>query len=177
MSARESRRGGRQTGSLWLVARTAESGLSLLVGDFEAFVDDAEPRLRRALVALRGPEAGREAVAEALAYAWEHWDRVRSMENPVGYLYRVGQSRSRLRRQEPLTLVSPIELPDVDPRLPVALNGLSEHQRVTVFLVHGCGWSHADVAEMLEVTASTVSTHAQRGIARLREMLEVGVDV
>jgi len=33
--------------------------------------------------------------AEALAYAWENWDRLSSMKNPVGYLYRVGQSRAR----------------------------------------------------------------------------------
>ena len=145
--------------------------------DFEAFVGDAEPRLRRALVAARGAEAGRDAVAEALAYAWEHWDRVRSMDNPVGYLYRVGQSRSRDRRRRPVAVApAPVELPEFDPRLPGALNGLSEHQRVTVFLVHGCGWSHADVAELLGITTSTVSTHAQRGVARLREMLEVTAD-
>ena len=149
-----------------------------VVGDFEAFVTDVEPRLRRALVAARGPDAGRDAVAEALAYAWEHWDRVRSMANPVGYLFRVGQSRTRHRRGRSLpTQANAVEIPDVDPRLPGAMNGLSEQQRVTVFLVHGCGWSHADVAEMLDITPSTVSTHSQRGIARLREILEVGADV
>jgi hypothetical protein len=40
---------------------------------FEAFVADAEPRLRHALVAAYGFEEGRDAAAEALAYAWEHW--------------------------------------------------------------------------------------------------------
>jgi hypothetical protein len=50
-----------------------------------------------ALAAAAGIEAGREATAEALAYGWEHWDRVGSMENPVGYLYRVGRSKARKR--------------------------------------------------------------------------------
>ena len=47
-----------------------------------------EPRLRRALVALCGVEAARDATAEALAYAWQHWDRIAAMRNPAGYVYR-----------------------------------------------------------------------------------------
>ena len=39
---------------------------------FETFFAETEPRLRRALVAAYGPERGRDAAAEALAYAWEH---------------------------------------------------------------------------------------------------------
>jgi hypothetical protein len=65
---------------------------------FEDFFAVAEPRLRRALVAAYGIERGREAAAEALAYGWEHWSKVRAMKNPTGYLYRVGQSRSRARK-------------------------------------------------------------------------------
>jgi predicted RNA polymerase sigma factor len=64
---------------------------------FTEFFREAEPRLRRALAAAAGIEAGREATAEALAYGWEHWDRVGSMENPAGYLYRVGRSKARKR--------------------------------------------------------------------------------
>ena len=38
---------------------------------FTEFVQSVEPRLRLALMAGYGPERGREATAEALAYAWE----------------------------------------------------------------------------------------------------------
>ena len=38
---------------------------------FERFVEEAGPRLGRALAALYGFEDGRDATAEALAYAWE----------------------------------------------------------------------------------------------------------
>lgn len=141
---------------------------------FEAFVATAEPRLRRALVAARGPVDGRDAVAEALAYAWEHWDRVQTLDNPVGYLYRVAQSRTRRRRSRPQPQAEPAGLPqDGEPELVEALRVLTEHQRVAVFLATGCGWSHAEVAEVLGTSASTVSTHVQRGLARLRELLEV----
>jgi RNA polymerase sigma-70 factor (ECF subfamily) len=142
------------------------------VDEFEAFVREAEPRLRRALVAARGPVDGRDATAEALAYAWEHWAEVRTLDNPVGYLYRVGQSRTRARRRVRLPAAPPATLPDVEPGLVPALASLTEPQRMAVFLVHGCGWPHAEVAEVLDVTASTVSTHVQRGMARLRTLLE-----
>jgi DNA-directed RNA polymerase specialized sigma24 family protein len=69
--------------------------------EFRAFVAAVEPRLHRALVAHYGWEAGREATADALAYAWEHRSKVLSMANPAGYLFRVGQSSLRRRRRLP----------------------------------------------------------------------------
>lgn len=147
-------------------------------GGFEAFVAEVEPRLRRALVGLRGPEAGRDAVAEALAWAWEHWSEVQGMENPAGYLYRVGQSRSRRGRgRAPWPAPSSLAgMPEVEPRLPAALASLSERQRVAVFLVHGCGWSQAEVATVLGISPSSVANHVVRGMARLRAELKVVSD-
>ena len=63
---------------------------SLLGQTYTTFVEDTQPRLRQALVARLGPDEGSEATAEALAYGWEHWERIERMENPAGYLYRVG---------------------------------------------------------------------------------------
>ena len=60
--------------------------------DFERFVAEVEPRLRRALVAAFGAAVGRQAAADALAWAWQNWERVRGFESPVGYLYRVGRT-------------------------------------------------------------------------------------
>ena len=64
---------------------------------FTRFFEEAEPRLRVALGAALGQERGRDAASEALAYAWENWDRLQEMENPIGYLYRVGPSKVRRR--------------------------------------------------------------------------------
>lgn len=138
---------------------------------FEEFVDDVEPRLRAALVSLYGPEEGRDATAEALAYAWEHWARVMTMANPAGYLFRVGQSRSR-RRREPPVHAAPESTDHVfEPGLEDALRKLSEHQRVAVVLVHGLGYSVADVADLLEIQPTTVRNHLERGLRRLRRSL------
>jgi DNA-directed RNA polymerase specialized sigma24 family protein len=51
---------------------------------FEDFVSVYEPRLRRALVTRFGTEDGRDATAEALAYAWEHRDSLQVVANPLG---------------------------------------------------------------------------------------------
>ncbi|HEY3673103.1 MAG TPA: sigma factor-like helix-turn-helix DNA-binding protein [Acidimicrobiia bacterium] len=141
---------------------------------FESFFETAEPRLRRALVAAYGLERGREAAAEALAYGWERWDKVRGMRNPLGYLYRVGQSRTRARKHPPVFDV-PAQAGDIwfEPGLANALSELSERQRLAVMLVHGFGWQLAEVAEVTGIRVPTVQTHAERGLARLRRALEV----
>jgi len=60
-----------------------------IVDAFDTFVAGCEGRLRAALSATLGVEVGPDAAADALAHGWQHWDRVRSMDNPVGYLYKV----------------------------------------------------------------------------------------
>lgn len=145
-------------------------------GEFIEFATVHEPGLRRALVAAYGTERGLEATAEALAYAWQHWRRVREMVSPVGYLYRVGQSRTRPRKRPPLAPEWRMPAADemrFEPALAPALAALTEQQRVAVVLVHGFDWSLRDVAELMGVTVSTVQTHLERGLGHLRTALEV----
>ncbi|QGG93733.1 RNA polymerase sigma factor [Actinomarinicola tropica] len=146
--------------------------------DYVSFFEEAEPRLRRALVALRGPEDGIDATAEALAWAWQTWPRVTEMANPVGYLFRVGQSRSRSRRQGflPARATTGADGLYVEPALTPALAELSETQRTVVVLVHGCEWTYTEVAEALRISKSSVGTHLARGMARLRRHLDVELD-
>ena len=141
---------------------------------FTDFVRDVEPRLSYALAMAYGPEAGREAAADAFAYAWEHWEKIREMENPAGYLFRVGQSRSRryLPRRPSMPAVRPDELPSVEPKLPAALAGLSRRQRIAVVLIHGQGYTDSEAAELMGVTRGTVRKHAERGLAKLQTALE-----
>jgi DNA-directed RNA polymerase specialized sigma24 family protein len=141
--------------------------------DFADFVAGATPRLRRAFVGCRGVAGAADATAEALAYAWEHWERLRLMENPVGYLYRVGQSRTRVRRAPQLPAPADVGLPDVEPALVPALLELSVQQRTAAWLVHGCGWSYREAAEAMDVSASAVGTHVSRALEHLRARLEV----
>ena len=143
---------------------------------YTAFARDAEPRLRIALAAAVGQDLGREAVAEALSYGWEHWDRVGEMDNPIGYLYRVGRSRVRPTKRLVLPVIPVSRSPLVEPALPAALAKLSDRQRVVVVLVHGFDWTQKEVADLLEVDPPTVATHLRRGLAKLRRSLKVEVD-
>ena len=141
--------------------------------EFEVFVLKVEPGLRRALFAVLGMDKGREATAESLAWAWENWNRVKKMDNPTGYLFRVGQSRSR-SRQTPAVFVRPEwNEPVVEPGLGKALQDLTEAQRTAVVLIHGFGWRLREVAELLGVKVTSVQTHLERGLEKLRVALEV----
>jgi len=140
---------------------------------FSTFFAAAEPRLRRAFVAAYGSDRGREATAEALAYGWEHWTEVERMNNPTGYLYRVGRSRTRNRKQR--VIFERPATPEVwiETRLPAALAALTERQRLAVSLVHGFGWTLREVAELTGLRITTIQNHLERGLARLR--IELGV--
>lgn len=154
---------------------------SSAMGPFEELAAGLVPRLTRAFAAAYGIERGQEALAEALAWASEHVDELLAMDNPGGYLYRVGQSRSRPRPQvesrvgradfpEPSTL----GLPDTEPGLAEAVSSLSEQQRICVLLIVVDEWTYQEVADLLDVTRSSVQSHVERGMKRLRAAM--GVD-
>jgi DNA-directed RNA polymerase specialized sigma24 family protein len=146
------------------------------VRDVEAYVDDVRPRLLRALAGAVGASEAADATAEAIAYAFEHWDRISTMDNPTGYLFRVGQSSVRRRHAAALPLPEAIGLPDVEPALVPALLALPETQRTAVWLVHACGWRYSEVAAAMETSTSMVGNHVSRGLAALRQRLGVAVD-
>ena len=147
-----------------------------VVDDFSEFARTAEPRLRQALCSRFGVETGREATAEAMAVAWEHWSRIRTYDNPVGYLYGVGRNKARgsFRLRRVVLWSTPDDaIPWVEPGLPQALALLSANQRTAVLLLHCFEWSHSEVAALLGTSKTTIQNHAERGMARLRRELGV----
>lgn len=139
---------------------------------FTAFVVEHEPRLRRAFVAMYGGQRGREATAEALAFAWEHWDRLTTVHNVPGYLFRVGQSRTRRAKTVVTFERQGRHDPLFEPSLEPALKTLTARQRTAVVLVHGFGWTLREVAELTGTKVTTVQNHLERGLAKLRRALE-----
>ena len=153
-------------------------GSDSLTDDFTAFVKEAEQRMRYALVADYGPERGLEATADAFAYAWEHWDRIRGMDNPAGYVYRSGQRYAGRVRLQASAFPDPaaINLPWTEPALPEALAGLTAKQRTAVVLIRAYGYTHREVGELLDVSVSSVQKHVDRGVSKLRSALGVTTD-
>jgi DNA-directed RNA polymerase specialized sigma24 family protein len=151
-------------------------------GSFTRFVEDAGWRIQAALAAGFGRQAGVEAAAEAIAYGWEHWDRIAAMDNPAGYVYVVGRDRAR-RAQRRLASVPAGRLevlpgrdvePLVEPGLQAALAELSDRQRAVVMLVHGAEWNLGEVAELLDLNRGSVKQHLDRGMEKLRLFLGGG---
>lgn len=144
---------------------------------FARFVSEHELRLRQALVARYGVTVGRDATAAALAWAWENWSVAKTFSNPVGYLFRVGQSSTRAQRTwtKRTTRTFPREQSSQDGTLAVDLGqllaALPDAQRLCVLLVHGHRWSYKEVAELLDINLSSVRNHVHRGTKRLRKTL------
>jgi RNA polymerase sigma factor (sigma-70 family) len=148
---------------------------------FDGFVGEVEGGLRRALVAAYGLEVGHDAAMDALVWAWQHWARVQSMENPGGYLFRVGQSvaRRRIKRDSRSMAVrfsvDVDDSPEFEPALERTLSELSSRQRAAVLLVHGYGYSLSEAARLMGCSVSSVRNHNDRALRRLRDALG-GVD-
>lgn len=161
------------------IARSRPSETSELDGLGMLDVPDLERRLSAAFLARYGPDVGREVTSETLAYAWEHRERLAEMDNPAGYLFRVGQSKSRrLLRWSKEALRFPDEVPEqhqpwVEPGLGEALAKLDAEQREIVILVHCFQWTYREVAELLGVELHSVRNRLHRGLSRLRAELGV----
>jgi RNA polymerase sigma factor (sigma-70 family) len=144
---------------------------------FGEFFATSEPALRRALVAGFGPELGRDATSEALTYGWQNWSRVSTMGNGVGYLYRVGERwakrQARFRRSAWHTPADEEDPARFEPGLGAALESLSRRQRQAVVLVCGFAMTHAEAAELLGVSRSSIQIHVERAMAKLRAELGV----
>ena len=145
--------------------------------ELSTFLADASPRLERALVARFGIDDGLDAAAEATTYGVANWERLREMTNPVGYLYRVGETHGRRLGKRwsrlDVLVVEPLssdKVVDVD--LQRALIHLKAPERVAIVLVHGHGYSYREAADVLDIPVTTITNHINRGSARLRQILE-----
>jgi DNA-directed RNA polymerase specialized sigma24 family protein len=137
--------------------------------------------LRAALVACYGVEVGTEAWADTMVVAWERRADLEHMENPLGYLFRVGQSKARphvrwQKRRSSLPTgdhlgggpdASMVELLD-------ALAELRPVQRAAVLLVTAHGFSYRHAADVLGVTETAITKHLHRGLTCLRRVLDAG---
>jgi len=142
----------------------------------DGFLAEVSGPLKQALVGALGQQRGQDAHAYAMAYAWEHSDRIAAMSSPVGYLFKVGRSSVRDRRKQiPVSFATPdpADQPEFEPRLPAAMGALPEKQRLAVVLVVGYGWSFAEVGRLTGKSEGTVRGLVDRGMQRLRRDLNV----
>jgi RNA polymerase sigma factor (sigma-70 family) len=101
------------------------------------------------------------------------------MANPIGYLVRVGQSRSRRYIRWETAVHLPVEsyspaVPDVG--LHTSLAQLRPDRRAALLLVYSYHYSYAETAELLGIRVSTVRNHLQRGLRQLRRDMKDETD-
>ena len=148
---------------------------------FEEFYREQRAPIGRALaLTLRDTQLASEAVDEAMARAYQRWSRVQALDNPGGWVYRVGLnwSRSILRRAHrpaPTWVTSSSVVADVgsalDPAIDRALARLSIEQRAVVVCRLLIGYSEAQTAAALGLRPGTVKSRLARATTRLQSLL------
>lgn len=142
---------------------------------FIQLIDEVRGRLLPVLWSKWGVEVGGDICGEVEEFAWQHRDRLLRMSNPLGFLFRVSQSKARRYLRWSKRTTFPGRFPDLvheDAQLHDTLQmlaGLNEDQRTCVLLVHGFGWTYNEVAELMGMNRSEVNNHIHRGLMRLRD--------
>lgn len=166
-------------------ARTTDNRPGLA---FEEFFEAERRRLFRALFVITGSAAeADELTQDAFLKVWERWDRVRAMENPVGFLFRIGLNASRSRaRRAVLGARQALGFgrDDDDPYLAAdardavirEVRRLTPRQREALVLVDLLDLASVDAGELMGVTDSTVRNLVAQAHAAMRRAMEDGDD-
>lgn len=157
-------------------------------GDREAFSVLAGATVDRlyavARLILRDADLAQDATQEALVRAWRDLPSLREVERFDAWLYRVTvracadvrKARQRWRtelavvRSEPAELDHSAQLAERD-EMERALRRLSDPQRTILVLTYYLGFSHADVADALDIPVGTAKSRLHYAIEALRAAL------
>jgi RNA polymerase sigma-70 factor (ECF subfamily) len=133
-------------------------------------------------IVTRNRHEAEELTQEAFVRVFERWDRVGTMEDPRGYLYRTAMNvvRSRYRRsllaaRRTLGLTRPDDaIAAVDERDAAmrALADLSPQQRAAVVLVDLLDFSSEEAARVLGIRPSTLRMHTSRAHKALKGTMQ-----
>ena len=155
--------------------------------DFERWYRREHQRVLTALAVAGGDtEVAREATDEAFVRAYERWDRVRAMDSPGGWLYRVAlnELRRRCRRrsierdllrrkQERIEIEPP---PVSDPRVWEAVRALPTRQRSAIALRYVLDLTEREVAETMGTSRGSASATLATARRNLQDVLGEQID-
>ncbi|HEX2029794.1 MAG TPA: sigma-70 family RNA polymerase sigma factor [Actinomycetota bacterium] len=146
---------------------------------FEDFFQDESETLFRRLCLVTGNRAEAEDVMQdAFLSVYERWERVRSLEDPVGYLYRTAFNAFRKRsRRAAMALRRAMRAPSGDEFaaaesrtiVSAALAKLTPRQRAAVVLTELLEFDSGEAGRILGIKPSTVralSFQARESIRR-----------
>ncbi len=165
--------------------RLAESLPSPEALSFEEFFEREKAALYGALcLVVHDRHEAEDLTQDAFVRVFVRWDRVSTMDDPRGYLYRTAMNafRSRYRRALLALKRSSGALPGDDQFAEVeardatvrALASLSPRQRAAVVLTDLLGFRSDEAAKILGIRASTVRMHVSRAHAALKVTMSDG---
>jgi RNA polymerase sigma factor (sigma-70 family) len=152
---------------------------SSLTRTFEEFYGAEHGGLFGALFLLTGNrQEAEDVMQEAFLKVWERWDRVKTMENPPGYLYRTAMNAFRMRRRRAavaarrfvrhLARSEDLERAEARHEVDRALLRLSPRQRAAVVLTELLEFDSNAAGRVLGVKPTTVRKLAQQGREAIR---------
>jgi RNA polymerase sigma factor (sigma-70 family) len=150
---------------------------------FERFFEAEYARLARALFLLTSDASEAEDLAqEAMVRVYERWEHVRTMRDPVGYLFRTAMNLSRSRRRRllvaarralgPRATPTPADAAETRDELDRALAALPVGQRQALVLVEWLGLSHDEAGSILGIRPVSVRVRVSRARASMRQLRE-----
>ena len=159
--------------------------------EFEEFFRAEYPSLVRAFYVLTADQAEAEAeelAQEAMARAYERWERVGVMESPTGYLYQTGVNLNRhrlrhlaVRARQLLAMTRDAQsepAAGVRREIAEAIASLSRGQREAFMLVEWLGLNAEEAGRALGIAPASVRSRIHRAKAALRAQLsDEGVEL
>jgi RNA polymerase sigma-70 factor, ECF subfamily len=147
---------------------------------FDSWYGREHPRLIATLLLSTGDiELATEGVDEAFTRALEKWDQVSTMESPTGWAFRVALNHARrtARRrtfEHRLFIRRAKEVPVPAPAGEIwqIVSGLPSRQREVVVLRHIGDLREAEIAQVLGISRSTVSSTLSDAHDRLGYLLD-----
>lgn len=148
--------------------------------DFDSFYESSRDRIYRALaIALGDADLAAEATDEAMTRAVERWGAIGRYDNPQGWVYRVGLNCGRsLQRKRSANVFARLqaappsyEMTLPDPELIEAVARLPIRYRSVIVARYYLQWTPQEIANAMELPASTVRSRLQRALVRLRRRI------
>jgi RNA polymerase sigma-70 factor (ECF subfamily) len=164
------------------LVRSDERRRETPVESYETFVLENHARLYGALCLLTKDRYEAEDIAqEAFVRILERWDRVRTVEDPTGYLFRTAMNvfRKRFRRamlavRRAATSTPTDDFVDQIAASDLVIRAVAElpiDQRAALIVTSLLGYSSDEAAGILGARPSTVRARATRARAALRDAI------
>jgi RNA polymerase sigma factor (sigma-70 family) len=145
----------------------------------EFFEQQSDALFRRMWLITRNRQEAEEVMQDAFLSVFERWERVSTMEDPTGYLYRTAFNawKKRLRRASravrlavsPATERDDIEAVEARSIVGSALEALTPRQRAALVLTELLGYSSDEAGAILGIRAVTARVLASQARAAMRD--------